>query len=149
MAKAKKEIKTAKTSLFNEQNKLHERFNVRDVWDPLQNIKGGMAYLAWLKEHFRHTKGRKPGKVRLMLAAYNAGEDAVKRHDGIPPYDETRKYVKRVMRIYANYVRARKGRMGASGDYGRGKKANAWTTAAKTGRNRRYNISYNPLSTKK
>ena len=86
-----------------------KRFGVKDVWDPLQNIKGGMAYLSWLKEHFSYARGRKPGRIRLMLAAYNAGEDAVKRHRGIPPYDETRKYVKRIVRIYARYIKARRG----------------------------------------
>ena len=91
-----------------------ERFNVNDVWDPLQNIKGGMAYLAWLKEHYRDVKKRKPGRIRLMLAAYNAGEEAVKRYGGIPPYDETREYVRKVVRIYSKYIKARKRRYNSS-----------------------------------
>jgi hypothetical protein len=67
-----------------------ERFGVADVWDPEQNVRGGMAYLRWLMAHF-------DGDVELVLAAYNAGEGAVLRHGGIPPYSETRDYVKRVI----------------------------------------------------
>jgi len=67
-----------------------ERFGVRDVWDPEQNLRGGMAYLRWLLREF-------DGDVRLALAAYNAGEGAVERHGGIPPYPETRDYVDRIL----------------------------------------------------
>jgi hypothetical protein len=67
-----------------------ERFGVRDVWDPEQNIRGGMAYLNWLMGHF-------DADLELVLAAYNAGEGAVARHDGIPPYAETRNYVRRII----------------------------------------------------
>jgi hypothetical protein len=67
------------------------RFGVRNVWDMEQNLRGGMAYLRWLMKHFR-------GDVRLVLAAYNAGENAVTRHGGVPPYRETRSYVKRILR---------------------------------------------------
>ena len=67
-----------------------ERFGVRDVWDPEQNLRGGMAYLRWLLREF-------DGDLRLVLAAYNAGEAAVERHGGIPPYPETRRYVARIM----------------------------------------------------
>jgi soluble lytic murein transglycosylase-like protein len=67
------------------------RFGVEDVWDPEQNLRGGMAYLRWLLDHF-------DGDIRLALAGYNAGEQAVRRHQGIPPYDETRNYVKRISR---------------------------------------------------
>jgi hypothetical protein len=67
-----------------------ERFGVRDVWDPEQNIRGGMAYLRWLMGYF-------DGDLALVLAAYNAGEGAVERHGGIPPYDETQSYVRRVL----------------------------------------------------
>jgi len=68
-----------------------ERFGVQDVWDPEQNLRGGMAYLRWLLDHFE-------GDVKLALAGYNAGEGAVKRHGGVPPYKETQAYVKRIMR---------------------------------------------------
>lgn len=123
-----------------------ERFNVEDVWDPLQNIKGGMAYLEWLKEHFRPAKGRKPGRVMLMIAAYNAGEEAVQRHGGIPPYDETRKYVKRVVRIYAKHIRARKGLNRSARKYARSKKARSGSANAQISWNRKFSTSYNSLS---
>ncbi|MGB5834291.1 MAG: transglycosylase SLT domain-containing protein [Thiohalocapsa sp.] len=67
-----------------------ERFGVKNVWDPEQNLRGGMAYLRWLMRHF-------DGNLELVLAAYNAGEGAVQRHDGIPPYAETQSYVKRII----------------------------------------------------
>ena len=66
------------------------RFGVDNVWDPEQNLHGGMAYLRWLLDHF-------DGDVKLALAGYNAGEGAVERHGGIPPYAETRAYVKRII----------------------------------------------------
>lgn len=68
-----------------------ERFGVADVWDPEQNLRGGMAYLRWLLDRF-------DGDVRLALAGYNAGEQAVHRHGGIPPFEETRAYVSRIAR---------------------------------------------------
>lgn len=67
-----------------------ERFNVRNPYDTEQNIRGGLAYLRWLKQHFG-------GDVVRMVAAYNAGEGAVMRYDGVPPYRETLSYVARVM----------------------------------------------------
>ena len=67
------------------------RFGVENAYDPEQNIKGGMAYLKWLLEYFK-------GDVELALAGYNAGEDAVVRYSGIPPYPETQAYVRRIMR---------------------------------------------------
>jgi hypothetical protein len=67
-----------------------ERFGVRNVWDPEQNIRGGMAYLRWLMGYF-------DGDLQRVLAAYNAGEGAVDRYDGIPPYAETRNYVRRIL----------------------------------------------------
>jgi Transglycosylase SLT domain/Sel1 repeat len=65
------------------------RFGVRNPYDPVQNIRGGMAYLRWLLAYFE-------GDVSLVVAAYNAGEGAVERFRGIPPYLETRAYVRRV-----------------------------------------------------
>ena len=66
------------------------RFGVKDSTDPLQNIKGGVAYLNWLTKEFN----RDP---LMILAAYNAGEGAVRANDGIPPYAETRDYVPKVL----------------------------------------------------
>ena len=62
------------------------RFRVRPLTDPVQNIRGGMAYLRWLLAYFE-------GDLALVLAAYNAGERAVERYRGVPPYLETRLYV--------------------------------------------------------
>ena len=80
----------------------------------MQNLQGGMAYLRWLSDHFR-------GKVKLILAGYNAGEDAVKKYKGIPPYKETRDYVKRIVHIYAGYIRARRGLSKSSASYANNK----------------------------
>ena len=65
------------------------RFGVRNILDPVQNIRGGMAYLRWLMARFE-------GDVRLVAAAYNAGEGAVERYLGVPPYAETRLYVLKI-----------------------------------------------------
>jgi hypothetical protein len=70
-----------------------ERFGVKDSWNPVQNIKGGTAYLHWLLRHFE-------GKVDLVLAAYNAGEKTVERYQGVPPYQETQNYVKQILTWY-------------------------------------------------
>ncbi|WP_212524535.1 lytic transglycosylase domain-containing protein [Actibacterium sp. MT2.3-13A] len=67
-----------------------ERFDVTDAADPAQNIRGGVAYLNWLMSEFK----RDPV---LVLAGYNAGENAVRSHDGVPPFAETRDYVPRVL----------------------------------------------------
>jgi len=67
-----------------------ERFGVTDSKDPAQNIKGGVAYLNWLMGEF----DRDP---LMVLAAYNAGEGAVKANSGVPPYAETRDYVPKVL----------------------------------------------------
>ena len=66
-----------------------KRFGVTDSFDPGQNINGGTAYLSWLLKEFR-------GDPLLALAGYNAGEGAVRKHKGIPPYSETRDYVVKV-----------------------------------------------------
>ncbi len=70
-----------------------ERFGVQDTWNPVQNIKGGTAYLHWLLRHFE-------GKVDWVLAAYNAGEGAVEQYNGIPPYQETQNYVRQILASY-------------------------------------------------
>jgi hypothetical protein len=67
-----------------------ERFGVQDANDPAQNIRGGVAYLSWLLREF-------DGDAVLALAGYNAGEGAVRRNDGVPPFAETRDYVPKVL----------------------------------------------------
>ena len=66
------------------------RFNVRNPFDPMDNIKGGLAYLRWLLAYFR-------GDIALAAAGYNAGEGAVDRYGGVPPYPETQAYVARIL----------------------------------------------------
>lgn len=70
-----------------------ERFNVKDAYNPEQNIKGGLSYLRWLLAYFR-------GDIELVLAAYNAGENNVLKYRGIPPFPETQNYIKRIARYY-------------------------------------------------
>src|SRR6202167_3592162 len=70
------------------------RFGVSNRYDPIQNIRGGAAYLKFLMDRFGHD-------MRLALAAYNAGEEAEDRNGGqTPPFSETLAYVPRVMKIY-------------------------------------------------
>ncbi|MDP2007394.1 MAG: transglycosylase SLT domain-containing protein [Rubrivivax sp.] len=70
------------------------RFGVRNIRDAAQNIRGGMAYLRWLMAYFE-------GDMRLVAAAYNAGERAVERYRGVPPYAETRLYVLKILAAVA------------------------------------------------
>jgi hypothetical protein len=70
-----------------------QRFNVRNPYNVDDNVRGGLTYLRWLLAYYR-------GQVTLVAAAYNAGEAAVDKYGGIPPYPETRDYVKRVMRLF-------------------------------------------------
>jgi len=69
---------------------------VVNVMSPEDNIQGGVKYLAWLLE-------QNSGNTMLATAAYNAGPNAVKRYNGMPPFEETRTYVKRVKILYDRY----------------------------------------------
>jgi len=69
------------------------RFNVKNAFDPAENIKGGLSYLQWLLAFFK-------GNVSLVAAAYNSGEKTVERYRGIPPYPETQDYVRKITRLY-------------------------------------------------
>jgi soluble lytic murein transglycosylase-like protein len=66
---------------------------VTDAFDPAQNLDAGTRYLNSLLEEFK-------GDIRLAIAAYNAGPNAVKRHGGVPPYRETRQHVEKVLERY-------------------------------------------------
>jgi hypothetical protein len=74
------------------------RFGVGDAFDPRQNIFGGTQYLRFLLDMFN-------GNVALALAGYNAGENAVTRYGGIPPYKETQNYVEKIENILGGGVR--------------------------------------------
>jgi hypothetical protein len=70
-----------------------KRFGVENPYDPRQNVRGGVMYLRWLLSYFE-------ADVDLALAGYNAGENAVDRHGGVPPYKETRRYIWKIRRLY-------------------------------------------------
>lgn len=72
------------------------RYGVAHVFDPRENVMAGARYLSDLLDRF-------DGRLELALAGYNAGEHAVSQTGGIPPYDETRRYVRKVMHLYREY----------------------------------------------
>ncbi len=72
------------------------RFGVSNAFDPTQNISGGVQYLSWLLKRYN-------GDLTLAAAGYNAGEGAVDRYKGVPPYNETRRYVERVRLLAERY----------------------------------------------
>ncbi len=81
------------------------RFGVADAYDAAQNIRGGVQYLAFLLKRYQ-------GNLTLAAAGYNAGEGAVDRNGGVPPYAETQRYVQRVG-VLAERYRATVGAIGA------------------------------------
>ena len=72
------------------------RFGVTSIYDPKQNIDAGVRYMRWLLDTFN-------GDVVLALAGYNAGEGAVDKYGGVPPYAETQRYVQRVGQLADRY----------------------------------------------
>jgi soluble lytic murein transglycosylase-like protein len=74
--------------------KTAKSLKVSNVFDPQQNVDAGVRHLKTLLKNFG-------GDIELSLAAYNAGETAVQHHRGVPPYAETRDYVKRITALYA------------------------------------------------
>ena len=75
------------------------RFGVTDSYNAGQNIRGGAQYLAWLLKRFN-------GNLTLAAAGYNAGEGAVAKYGGVPPYNETQRYVQRVAVLADRYRQA-------------------------------------------
>jgi soluble lytic murein transglycosylase-like protein len=69
------------------------QYGVNNVFDPAQNIEGGVRYLKDLVRLYN-------GQTRLVLAAYNAGQEAVRKYKGIPPYPETKSYIAGIMKSY-------------------------------------------------
>ena len=80
-----------------------KRFGVKNSYKPQQNIRGGTKYLRFLMDRFK-------GDLKKVIASYNAGEGAVDKHKGIPPYKETKQYVKNVLWVYSVLNTRRNGR---------------------------------------
>jgi soluble lytic murein transglycosylase-like protein len=74
------------------------RHNVGRVFDPRENIQGGVKHLRLLLDRYN-------GNVRKTLAAYNAGEEAVDQYGGVPPFPETIEYLQRVLQYREQYLR--------------------------------------------
>lgn len=76
--------------------KTAKQYGVKNAFNPEQNLEGALRYLSFLQTLF-------PDKPELVIAAYNAGENAVFKYQGIPPYDETQDYVKKVVALKRFY----------------------------------------------
>ena len=73
-----------------------KRFGISNSYSPMENVMGGVRYLRWLFDHFN-------GNIHYVLAGYNAGEGAVAKYRGIPPYSETKEYIRRVLLLRSYY----------------------------------------------
>ena len=89
------------------------RFGVSNAFDPAQNIRGGVQYLGWLLKRFN-------GDLKLAAAGYNAGEGAVDKYKGVPPYSETQRYVQRVAVLADRYRSAGTATVAAAAGSGAG-----------------------------
>ncbi len=87
------------TGLMQLMPKTAEAMGVQNITSPKENVLGGARYLRLMLNRFG-------GDLMLALAAYNAGESAVEKYGGIPPYPETQRYVRRVMEAYIEYASA-------------------------------------------
>lgn len=72
------------------------QYGVKNIFDAAQNIEGGVRYLKDLVALYKNQKDQ----TKLVLAAYNAGQEAVRKYKGVPPYPETRSYIAGIMRMY-------------------------------------------------
>ena len=88
--------RTGAMGLMQLMPKTAASLKVGDPYNPVENIRGGARHLRYLLDRFK-------GELPLALAAYNAGEAPVKRHKKVPPYRETRRYVKKVLRFYRDF----------------------------------------------
>jgi len=77
-----------------------DHVGVNDAFDPEANVRGGTKYIAMMLDRFQNN-------VKLAVAAYNAGPENVVKYRGVPPFDETRAYVKRVMLLFETYRQQR------------------------------------------
>ena len=75
-----------------------EQYGVENIYNPEENVYAAVRHIKYLLRRYKHN-------TRLVAAAYNAGERAVRRHRGIPPYRETRNYVRKVMKYRRHYRR--------------------------------------------
>ncbi|MDA0791422.1 MAG: lytic transglycosylase domain-containing protein [Proteobacteria bacterium] len=90
------------TGLMQLMSATAQQYAVRDRFDPRQNINGGV-------QHLKHLLDRFDGDITLVLAAYNAGAGAVERYRGVPPFAETRRYIRKVLEHHSRYRALRYG----------------------------------------
>jgi hypothetical protein len=76
--------------------RMAKHLGVKNPFSPEENIRGGVKHLAYLLDRYR-------GDKRLALAAYNAGEDDVERYKGVPPFNETQQYVRKILELERRY----------------------------------------------